>query len=106
MSQTARPTVEKNKQIIPNFKEDTLNSHDVALSTADKYFGQGPETESFIECRRSFWEQFPDSHTTIDIVLGSTEPAKSRCINHVLMWLTFKYFTQSIIFFYSHVSSC
>jgi hypothetical protein len=63
MSQTARPTVEKNKQNIPNFKEDTLNSHDVALSTADKYFGQGPETESFIECRRRFWEQFPDSHT-------------------------------------------
>jgi predicted SnoaL-like aldol condensation-catalyzing enzyme len=73
MSQTIQPSTEKNKQIIRNFIEDTLNSHDVTLSTADKYFGQGPETEGFKEYRRRFWEQFPDSHTTIDHIIAEDD---------------------------------
>jgi predicted SnoaL-like aldol condensation-catalyzing enzyme len=48
--------LEKNKQLVQNFIEDTLNSHDV--STADKYFGQDPRTEGFKEYRRRFFEQF------------------------------------------------
>jgi predicted SnoaL-like aldol condensation-catalyzing enzyme len=60
--------LEKNKQLVRNFIEDTLNSHDV--STADKYFGQDPRTEGFKEYRRRFFEQFPDSHTTIDHIVA------------------------------------
>ena len=71
MSPTGQLNPEKNKQIICNFIEDALNSHDVA--TADKYFGQGPETEGFKEYRRRFWEQFPDSHTTIDHIVAEDD---------------------------------
>jgi predicted SnoaL-like aldol condensation-catalyzing enzyme len=57
-----------NKQLVHNFIEDTLNSHDIAA--ADKYFGQDPRTEGFKEHRRTFFEQFPDSHTTIDHIVA------------------------------------
>jgi hypothetical protein len=43
--------LEKNKKLVRNFIEDTLNSHDV--STADKYFGQDPKTEGFKQYRRN-----------------------------------------------------
>ena len=67
------PELEKNKQLVHNFIEDTLNRHDIAA--ADKYLAsQNPirhnqqvmGTEGFKEHRRTFFEQFPDSHTTID----------------------------------------
>jgi predicted SnoaL-like aldol condensation-catalyzing enzyme len=71
------PELEKNKQLVHNFIEDTLNRHDIA--TADKYLAsQNPirhnqqvmGTEGFKEHRRTFFEQFPDSHTTIDHVVA------------------------------------
>jgi predicted SnoaL-like aldol condensation-catalyzing enzyme len=71
------PELEKNKQLVRNFIEDTLNRHDIA--TADKYFsGQNPirhnqqvmRTEGFKEHRRTFFEQFPDSHTTTDHIVA------------------------------------
>jgi predicted SnoaL-like aldol condensation-catalyzing enzyme len=69
--------LEKNKQLVHNFIEDTLNRHDIAA--ADKYLAsQNPirhnqqvmGTEGFKEHRRTFFEQFPDSHTTIDHVVA------------------------------------
>jgi C-1 hydroxylase len=79
MSNTGResPELEKNKQLVHNFIEDTLNRHDIAA--ADKYLAsQNPirhnqqvmGTEGFKEHRRTFFEQFPDSHTTIDHVVA------------------------------------
>jgi C-1 hydroxylase len=71
------PELEKNKQLVRNFIEDTLNRHD--LAAADKYFSkQNPikhnqqvmGTEGFKEHRRVFFEQFPDSHTTIDHIVA------------------------------------
>jgi C-1 hydroxylase len=71
------PELEKNKQLVRNFIEDTLNRHD--LAAADKYFSkQNPikhnqqvmGTEGFKEHRRIFFEQFPDSHTTIDHIVA------------------------------------
>ena len=71
------PELEKNKQLVHNFIEDTLNRHDIAA--ADKYLAsQNPirrnqqvmGTEGFREHRRTFFEQFPDSHTTIDHVVA------------------------------------
>ena len=71
------PELEKNKQLVHNFIEDTLNRHDIVA--ADKYLAsQNPirhnqqvmGTEGFKEHRRTFFEQFPDSHTTIDHVVA------------------------------------
>ena len=70
------PELEKNKQLVRNFIEDTLNRHDTAA--ADKYFGQNPirhnqqvlGTEGFKEIRRRFFQGFPDSHTTIDHIVA------------------------------------
>ena len=71
------PELEKNKQLVHNFIEDTLNRHDIAA--ADKYLAsQNPlrhnqqvmGSERFKEHRRTFFEQFPDSHTTIDHVVA------------------------------------
>jgi predicted SnoaL-like aldol condensation-catalyzing enzyme len=67
--------LEKNKQAVRNFIQDVLNRHDIAA--ADKYFAQNPikhnaqvlETEGFKEDRRRFFQEFPDSHTTIDHTL-------------------------------------
>jgi predicted SnoaL-like aldol condensation-catalyzing enzyme len=70
------PELEKNKQLVHNFIEDTLNRHDIAA--ADKYLAsQNPirhnqqvmGTEGFKEHRRTFFEQFPDSHTTVDHIV-------------------------------------
>jgi predicted SnoaL-like aldol condensation-catalyzing enzyme len=70
--------LENNKQLVYNFiKDNTLNRHDIAA--ADKYFSkQNPirhnqqvmGTEGFKEHRRTFFEQFPDSHTTIDHIVA------------------------------------
>jgi predicted SnoaL-like aldol condensation-catalyzing enzyme len=79
MSNTGResPELEKNKQLVHNFIEDTLNRHDIAA--ADNYLAsQNPirhnqqvmGTEGFKEHRRTFFEQFPDSHTTIDHIVA------------------------------------
>ena len=74
------PELEKNKQLVHNFIEDTLNRHDIAA--ADKYLAsQNPirhnqqvmGTEGFKEHRRTFFEQFPDSHTTIDHVVAESD---------------------------------
>jgi predicted SnoaL-like aldol condensation-catalyzing enzyme len=69
--QSSSELLEKNKRLVRNFIEDTLNSHDIA--TIDKYFSQDPETEGFKEYRRRFWEQFPDSHTTIDHIIAEDD---------------------------------
>jgi predicted SnoaL-like aldol condensation-catalyzing enzyme len=69
--QSSELLLEKNKQLVRNFIEDTLNSHDIAA--ADKYFGQDPRTEGFKEHRRTFFEQFPDSHTTIDHIVAEDD---------------------------------
>jgi predicted SnoaL-like aldol condensation-catalyzing enzyme len=70
------PELEKNKQLVRDFIEDILNRHDIAA--ADKYLAsQNPirhnqqimGTEGFKEHRRIFFEQFPDSHTTIDHIV-------------------------------------
>nr|WP_294805711.1 ester cyclase [uncultured Nitrososphaera sp.] len=71
--------LEKNKQLVRDFIEDTLNRHDVA--GADKYFGQNPirnnqnvmRVESFKEHRQRFFQEFPDSHTTIDHIVAEDD---------------------------------
>ena len=68
--------LEKNKQLVRNFIEDVLNKHDTAA--ADKYFAQKPikhnaqvlGTEDFKEARRRFFQEFPDSRTTIDHIVA------------------------------------
>jgi predicted SnoaL-like aldol condensation-catalyzing enzyme len=70
------PKLEKNKQLVRNFIEDVLNRHNIA--TADKYFGENPirhnqqvlGTEGFKEARRRFFQEFPDSRTTIDHIVA------------------------------------
>jgi len=71
------PELEKNKQLVRDFIEDTLNRHNIAA--ADKYLArenpirhnqQIMGTEGFKERRRIFFEQFPDSHTTIDHIVA------------------------------------
>jgi predicted SnoaL-like aldol condensation-catalyzing enzyme len=68
--------LENNKQLVHNFIEDVLNRHDIAAT--DKYFAQDPikhnqqvlGTEGFKEARRRFFQEFPDSHTTIDHIVA------------------------------------
>jgi predicted SnoaL-like aldol condensation-catalyzing enzyme len=68
--------LENNKQLVHNFIEDVLDRHDIAA--ADKYFAQRPikhnqqvlGTEGFKEARRRFFQEFPDSHTTIDHIVA------------------------------------
>jgi predicted SnoaL-like aldol condensation-catalyzing enzyme len=69
--------LEKNKQLVRNFIEDVLSRHDIAA--ADKYFGgqnpirhnqQALGIEGFKEARRRYFQEFPDSHTTIDHIVA------------------------------------
>jgi predicted SnoaL-like aldol condensation-catalyzing enzyme len=69
--------LENNKQLVSNFIEDVLTRHDIGA--ADKYFfAQKPikhntqvlGTEAFKEARRRFFEEFPDSRTTIDHIVA------------------------------------
>jgi predicted SnoaL-like aldol condensation-catalyzing enzyme len=69
--------LEKNKQLVRNFIEDTLNRHDIAA--ADKCFSkQNPirhnqqvmGTQDFKDHRRRFFQEFPNSHTTIDHIVA------------------------------------
>jgi predicted SnoaL-like aldol condensation-catalyzing enzyme len=62
---------------VSNFIEDVLIEHNIAA--ADKYFfAQNPikrnarilGTEGFKEARRRFFQEFPDSRTTIDHIVG------------------------------------
>jgi predicted ester cyclase len=61
---------------VSNFIEDVLTKHNIAA--ADKYFAQNPikhnaqvlGTEGFKEARRRFFQEFPDSRTTIDRIVG------------------------------------
>jgi predicted SnoaL-like aldol condensation-catalyzing enzyme len=78
--QSSSELLENNKQLVRNFINDVLNRHDI--SAADKYFSrQNPirhnqqvmGTEGFKEHRRTFFEQFPDSHTTIDHILAEDD---------------------------------
>ena len=64
--------LESNRQLVRNFIEDVLTRNDIAA--ADKYFfaqkpikhnGQVMGTEGFKEARRRFFQEFPDSRTTI-----------------------------------------
>ena len=67
--------LENYKQLVSNFIEDVLTRHNIA--TADKYFAQNPikhnaqvlGTEGFKKARRRFFQEFPDSRTTIDHML-------------------------------------
>jgi predicted SnoaL-like aldol condensation-catalyzing enzyme len=77
MSQTTHQSnTEKNKQLVRNFLEDTLNKHD--LEAANKYLGQGPgrnnqqviTKEDFKEARQRFFQEFPDSHTAIEHIVA------------------------------------
>jgi hypothetical protein len=61
--------LEKNKQIIRNFIEDTLNRHDIAA--ADRYFAENPR--QFKQFISGFFQRFPDSHTTIDHILAEDD---------------------------------
>jgi predicted SnoaL-like aldol condensation-catalyzing enzyme len=72
--------LEKNKQLVWNFIEDTLNRHDIAA--ADKYFSkQNPirhnqqvmGTEGFKDHRRRFFQEFPNSHTTIENIVAESD---------------------------------
>jgi predicted SnoaL-like aldol condensation-catalyzing enzyme len=72
--------LEKNKQLVRNFIEDTLNRHDIA--TADKYLRQNNPirhnqqvmgTEGFKDHRRRFFQEFPDSRTTIDHIVAEDD---------------------------------
>jgi predicted SnoaL-like aldol condensation-catalyzing enzyme len=77
MSQTTHQSnTEKNKQLVRNFLEDTLNKHD--LEATNKYLGQGPgrnnqqviTKEDFKEARQRFFQEFPDSHTAIEHIVA------------------------------------
>jgi predicted SnoaL-like aldol condensation-catalyzing enzyme len=71
--------LENNKQVVRNFIQDVLNRHDIAA--ADKYFAQNPikhnaqvlGTEGFKEARRRFFQEFPDSRTTIDHIVAEDD---------------------------------
>jgi predicted SnoaL-like aldol condensation-catalyzing enzyme len=68
--------LENNKQLVRNFVQDVLTRHDIGA--ADKYFVQKPikhneqvlGTEGFKEARRRFFQEFPDSRTTIDHIVA------------------------------------
>jgi predicted SnoaL-like aldol condensation-catalyzing enzyme len=68
--------LEKNKQLVSDFIEDVLIRHDVAA--ADKSFAQKPikhnteilGTDGFKEARRIFFQEFPDSRTTIENIVA------------------------------------
>jgi predicted SnoaL-like aldol condensation-catalyzing enzyme len=61
---------------VSNFIEDVLTKHNIAA--ADKYFGQNQikhnaqllGTEGFKEAHRRFFQEFPDSRTTIDHIVA------------------------------------
>lgn len=61
--------LEKNKQIVRNFIEDTLNRHDIVA--ADRYFAENPR--QFKQFLSGFFQRFPDSHTTIDHILAEDD---------------------------------
>lgn len=71
--------LEKNKQVVRNFIEDVLDRHDIAA--ADRYFRQDQirhnqhviGSEDFKEARRRFFEEFPDSRTSIDHIVAEDD---------------------------------
>jgi predicted SnoaL-like aldol condensation-catalyzing enzyme len=72
--------LENNKQLVRNFIEDVLTRHDIGA--AEKYFfAQKPiehnqqviGTEGFKEARRRFFQEFPDSRTTIDHIIAEDD---------------------------------
>jgi predicted SnoaL-like aldol condensation-catalyzing enzyme len=71
------PELKNNKQLVRDFIEDVLTRHNIGA--ADKYFfAQKPikhnaqvlGTEGFKEARRRFFQEFPDSRTTIDHIVA------------------------------------
>ncbi len=71
------PELENNKQLVRDFIKDVLTRHNIGA--ADKYFfAQKPikhnaqvlGTEGFKEARRRFFQEFPDSRTTIDHIVA------------------------------------
>jgi predicted SnoaL-like aldol condensation-catalyzing enzyme len=71
------PELENNKQLVRNFIEDVLTRHNIGA--ADKYFFAQESikhntkvlgTEDFKEARRRFFQEFPDSRTTIDHIVA------------------------------------
>ncbi len=71
--------LENNKQLVSNFIEDVLTRHNIAA--ADKYFAQNPikhnaqilGTEGFKETRQRFFQEFPDSRTTIEHIVAEDD---------------------------------
>jgi predicted SnoaL-like aldol condensation-catalyzing enzyme len=71
------PELKNNKQLVRDFIEDVLTRHNIGA--ADKYFfAQKPikhnaqvlGREGFKEARRRFFQEFPDSCTTIDHIVA------------------------------------
>lgn len=70
--------LENIKQLVRNFIEDVLTRHDIGA--VDKFFffaqepikhnGQMMGAEGFKEARRRFFQEFPDSRTTIDHIVA------------------------------------
>jgi predicted SnoaL-like aldol condensation-catalyzing enzyme len=82
MSQTThhQSSTEKNKRLVRNFIEDVLTKHD--LAAADKYFikqntikhnDHDLGREGFKEARQRFFQEFPDSRTTIDHIVAEDD---------------------------------
>jgi predicted SnoaL-like aldol condensation-catalyzing enzyme len=61
--------LEKKKQTIRNFIEDTLNRHDIAA--VDRYFAEDPR--QFKQFLSGFIQRFLDSHITIDHILAEDD---------------------------------
>jgi predicted SnoaL-like aldol condensation-catalyzing enzyme len=61
--------LEKKKQTIRNFNEDTLNRHDIAA--VDRYFAEDPR--QFKQFLSRFFQRFLDWHTTIDHILAEDD---------------------------------
>lgn len=61
--------LEKNKQTIRNFIEDTLNRHDIAA--VNRYFAENPR--QFKQFLSGFFQRFLDSDTTIDHILAEDD---------------------------------
>ena len=77
MGQTAQSNTEKNKQFVVDFVENAFNRHD--MSSIDRYYAsdlrqhnpQVPQgSEGFKQYCGQFFQNFPDSQTTIDHIVA------------------------------------
>jgi predicted SnoaL-like aldol condensation-catalyzing enzyme len=69
MSQDGQNSIiEQNKQVVRNFVEDVFNKHD--LTAIDKYMSH---SEGFKQYIGEFFQTHPDSHTTIEHIIGEDD---------------------------------